>query len=130
VTGLISRATDIGGFGVIARELEPCSFGSRARRSLQPSFCGLPWAHLCRRFSRTAALSFDGSVVHHRWRKRRHLCLCSERDQHIASDGRVRGCEAEEVGECGVPIAAAVEAVDKLVEIGLQMLAAQTVIDA
>jgi hypothetical protein len=110
VTGLISRATDIGGFGVIGLELERCSFGSRPKRSLQPSFCGLPW--------RTYGSEFRG--VYQRWRKRRRfLCLCSERDQHVASDRRVRGCEAEEVGECGVPIAAAVEAVDELVEIGL-----------
>ena len=40
------------------------------------------------------------------------------------------GGDAEQRAECGVPDAAAVEAEDELIEIGLEVLAAQTVIDA
>ena len=42
----------------------------------------------------------------------------------------VRGGDAEEGSECGVPGAPAVEAEDEFIEIGLQVLAAQPVIDA
>ena len=41
----------------------------------------------------------------------------------------MRGGDAEEGSECGVPGAPAVEAEDELIEIGLQMLAAQAVVD-
>ena len=40
------------------------------------------------------------------------------------------GADAEKGAEGGMPRAAAVEAEDKLVEVGLKVLAAQTVIDA
>ena len=40
------------------------------------------------------------------------------------------GGDAEQGAERGMPGAAAVEAEDELVEIGLQMLAAQAVVDA
>jgi len=42
----------------------------------------------------------------------------------------VRGREAEEGRECGVPIAAVIEAINELVEIRLEMPAAQAVVDA
>ena len=52
------------------------------------------------------------------------------RDQRVVRDGLVPGYGAEEGGKGGVSITAAVEAVDELVEIGLEMPASQAMIDA
>jgi len=58
------------------------------------------------------------------------LCLCFRRDQYFVRERLVPGGNAEEGSECGVPGAPAVEAEDKLVQVGLEVLAAQPVIDA
>jgi hypothetical protein len=42
----------------------------------------------------------------------------------------VRGGDAEEGSECGMPGAPAVEAEDEFIEVGLEVLAAQPVVDA
>src|SRR6201993_2555219 len=44
--------------------------------------------------------------------------------------GRLRDGDAEQGAECGMPGAPAVEAEDELIEVGLEVLAAQPVIDA
>src|SRR6516162_11023238 len=58
------------------------------------------------------------------------LSLCCERHQRVVSERLVPGYKTEEGGKGGVSITAAIEAVDKLVEIGLQMPAAQAMMDA
>jgi len=71
-----------------------------------------------------------GKILLSAARKRCGLSLCCERHQRVVSERLVPGYGAEEGGKGGVSITAAVEAVNKLVEIGLQMPAAQTMIDA
>ena len=58
------------------------------------------------------------------------LCTWLRFDQHAVGKGLCIGGEAEERAESSVAGFAAVEAKDELIEIGLQMLAAQPVVDA
>ena len=62
--------------------------------------------------------------------RRRRLYLCRERDQRVVRDGLVPGYGAEKGGKSRVSITAAIEAEDELVEIGLEMRAAQAMVDA
>ena len=57
------------------------------------------------------------------------LCTSFRFDQHVVGHGFGFDCEAEERAEGGVAGCSSVEAKDKLVEVGLQMFAAQPVVD-
>src|SRR5207247_11117025 len=58
------------------------------------------------------------------------LYLCFRCDQHVVAEGCVAGGDAEQGAEGGLPGAAAVEAEDELIEVGLNVLATPAVIDA
>src|SRR6516165_1033263 len=58
------------------------------------------------------------------------LCLCFRCNQHVVSERRAGGGDAKQRLERGVARAAAVEAEDELVKVGLEVPAAQAMVDA
>ncbi len=62
--------------------------------------------------------------------RRNGLCRCFRCDQHLVGGGSELKADAEQRSEGGVAGSAAVEAEDELVEVGLEVLAAQAMVDA
>ena len=71
------------------------------------------------------------SRIHELWADEEScLSRCPRCDQHLVGRWLDRGCDAEQGGEGGVPGFAAIEAEGEFVEVGFEMFAAATVINA
>src|SRR5215813_2041064 len=58
------------------------------------------------------------------------LYLCFRRDQYLVRQRLVRSGDTQQGSECGMPGAPAIEAENEFIEVGLEVLAAQPMIDA